>query len=534
MSSSINYNDSILHLHSAESQRDRALILAKKKGDGLLFEFLNKVFPSVLSLIQEQPALQEKLAHALQSHSLELTQSMNNEIKEPLLKQIAKIGEAIERYNVVFFPAPELRFSNEIHENIVRYYDESQELPNAVHRFDSQAEHTIPLKDYLYARISDTIQHLVKNKARVELFVGPSAHVDHYYAKNGFFKKALLNTRSSIKYVLFENEKGEQKVVVLGISNESKLTHTLLQLKAVGVPMEKISVRGKIEDFLNHLETKLAEEFARIVGNKSISLAVIGNRSGMVFEIAERLYPEEMKGPFITENEREEKAIELLKAKHNYHEINIDKIFKFSTVEVEINGEAKVLVAFRMPNGDLSRIATRVIFQNNQVDGFVMVGAGGSLCHECNVGDYQLTVESSLEDAPPVEIDPSSIMPLQFRENNDVCKLSRKNLTVLSPLVETLEWLNKNKSSSHSVDVETYFIMQAFAEAVKIQQQATKIFPGLFISDQVGGEHPLTEKIDPSNAWVYLPGLLAQSMSYFNVPDNRTLEIEEEIQSSAS
>ena len=99
-------------------------------------------------------------------------------------------------------------------------------------------------------------------------------------------------------------------------------------------------------------------------------------------------------------------------------------------------------------------------------------------------------------------------------------------MTVLSPLVETAQWLDDVRRKVQSVDVETYFIMQELSAALRVESCKTQVFPGLFISDEVGGEHPLTEKIDPANAWVELPRLLKQSLTHFKVTDRRPPVVE--------
>lgn len=228
-----------------------------------------------------------------------------------------------------------------------------------------------------------------------------------------------------------------------------------------------------------------------------------------------------MKGPFNTADEKEKKAVELLTKNNNYKEVNLDGIFKFSTIDVEVDGKIVSLVSFRMPNGDLSRVATKVLFKQSQVNGFVMVGAGGSLSKDSDIGNYQVTTQSRLEGKKTISINPNRILPLPIKDNKEICSSNNSNVTVISPPVETREWLQKAKTENQSVDVETYFIMEALDEAIDGKHEETKVFPGLFISDQVEG-HPLVEKIDINNAWKELSNLLTQSLNFFNVPDKRS------------
>ncbi|WP_420421835.1 hypothetical protein [Simkania sp.] len=514
-----------LHLISAQSQNDRAMVAANKSENPLIVVVVKQALKEVMEEILLDPKQQENFNELLMEKTVDIISDIPDaKTRKTLLGQVAKIGEAVMRYNVIQTKGVDVRLPLRKRPEHFVFYDTGEKVPQCVVKFDREAKHTIPLSAYLDARISGPIQELILDrKTPIDLFVGPIDDMQSYYfhSKGQFELKYTLNTRSSTKYFLFEDQKGNQKVVIAGISNESKFTHTLLQLKAVGVDLDKrVSVRGNIEFCARVLQDKLYDKFQAAVGEKPIALAVMGNRSGMVLEVAERLYPEQMKGPFLTADAREEVAVGLLKEYNNYKEANIDGIFKFSTIDVEISGETQTLVSFRMPNGDLSRIATRLILDKHEVGGFVMVGAGGSLKKGSPVGSYQVTTTSQLAGRKPVAIDEERVMPLSFCQR-DFCSLSNTNVTVLSPLVETAEWLDDVRERVQSVDVETYFIMEALSTALKAESCKTMVIPGVFISDEVGGDHPLTEKIDPKNAWVQLPMLLKQSLTHFDVKDRR-------------
>lgn len=508
-----------LHIYSARSQQERALVEVKKTRDPELEALVTESMQRVMAQVEENPTKQEQFKYLFLDEFEKLTGDLESEDQNRMLDQMLKICETVEKYNVILMtdhPTPLVK------EHYLIEYDQLSDIPPCVRRFDTKADHTIPLKQYIDVRMSKPIQRFVQLGTSIDIFVGPAEDVEKYYyfqEDNPFRLKGHLNTRSSINYLLFENDRGEQKVVVIGISNESKLTHTLLQLKAAGVDIDHVLVRGSIDACAERLEEKLDENLRRIVGDKPIALAIMGNRSGMVLEAAERLYPDEM-GPFANVGQREKKAEELLRKHNNLRTVDLDGIFKFSAVDVMIDGKPQVLIAFRMPNGDLSRIATRLLLNQKQsVGSFVMVGAGGSLRQDSGVGSYQLTTTSQLDGKEPAQVDDKRVMPLSFRER-DVCKLNNTNLTVISPLVETQAWLVDARKSVQSVDVESFFIMDAYAEAVNTRGVATMVFPGLFISDQVGS-HPLIDKIDVSSAWPHLPALLSDALTYSQVEDRR-------------
>ncbi|WP_041419096.1 hypothetical protein [Simkania negevensis] len=534
MSSHVNgVSSNDLHIISARGQYDRAIVGVNKTKDEGLVQIVKHSLKLVMEEIDSDPRKQENFKELLMQKTMEIIGGMSDSGRQKeILGQVAKIGQAVMQYNVIqatgISPMRELSTPSPH----LKQYHMGMEIPDCVLSFDPKAKHTIPLGAYLDARISGPIQDLVKQGTPIDLFVGPIEDMEPYYFHNGNYTHThTLNTRSSIKYLLFEDDKGFQKIVIAGISNESKFTHTLLQLKAVGVPLEQISVKGDIQFCAEIFQDKLYKKFQQAVGDKPIALAVMGNRSGMVLEVAHRLYPDKMKGPFKTADEEEKKAVQLLKANNNYKEVDIDGIFKFSTIDVMIDGKPQALVSFRMPNGDLSRIATRLLLDKHEVGGFVMVGAGGSLKKDSAVGSYQVTTTSQLDGKKPVKIDERRIMPLNFCERS-FCSLSNTNLTVLSPLVETADWLDDVRQKVQSVDVETYFIMEALSAALKAESCKTQVIPGVFISDEVGGDHPLTEKIDPANAWGKLPMLLNQSLTYFKVEDNRP-KVEEVPESDA-
>lgn len=69
---------------------------------------------------------------------------------------------------------------------------------------------------------------------------------------------------------------------------------------------------------------------------------------------------------------------------------------------------------------------------------------------------------------------------------------------------------NAHSDAITSVDVETYHILTGMHSGGKTP---FKILPGIFTSDVIG-EHPLTDKIDPSNAWPYLTHVIQECFDY--------------------
>ena len=506
-------SEEALHIESARGQQSRALTAALKLESGSQ-AIIKEAASQALSVVIEAPDRQSEFGELLLKNVRTMTEGMESEVSAPIIKAATRIAESVSRYKVVL-QEPCRVFTSTPPQHFATVYSQEGKKPEIVMGFNPKEPHTIPLGDYLDVRISRTIQRCVKEGMKVELFMGNKNEVEHFYKLNGDFTyKAALNTKSSIQYLLFENPEGVQKIVVLGIANESKLTHTLLQIKSLGVPDENVSIRGSIEFSLGRLERQLDEAMDVLVGEKPIALAVVGNRSQLVLEAAKRLHPNEMSVEFNSDDEREKRAVELLTKYNGYVEKDINnKIFKVSSITIGEEGNQRVLLSFRMPNGDLSRMATKAVFKRPKVEGFVMVGAGGSLREDSGVGSYQLTHSSTLQGRETIKLGEEHMMPLPFAEK---CRKNASNVTVISPLVETKAWLHEHKEKATSVDVETYFIMEGLQHAMRTSEFATKVFSGLFVSDVVG-PHPLVGKIDMNAAWVSLPTLLQQSLTYVEV-----------------
>ena len=116
-----------------------------------------------------------------------------------------------------------------------------------------------------------------------------------FYSYLGLQLIANLKTDSSLKYYLFINEENPKlnKIVILGVGNETKLNHLLLQLKLSGVDLNKIIIRGNIEDALYDNQQKLNDIIVNLKGE--IDTVFMGNRSLILLEFARRKYPKEMK-----------------------------------------------------------------------------------------------------------------------------------------------------------------------------------------------------------------------------------------------
>lgn len=389
-------------------------------------------------------------------------------------------------------------------DHIKTKYDKPGEvIPEYIKNFDPKASHTIPTAEYIENRIANTTIDQMNKSSGNELFIGPPDEMMLYYKDKGYNFVGQIKSPSSTPYYYFENKNdpGKHIIVISGITNVSRFNHQLLQLKCAGIDLKNITVRGDFESLLeknNQLLDKSLKQF-----DHPIDMAFIGNRGDVMTTLAERLYPQLL--PKLPDNstkserlEHEKRAEKLLNA-HHYQTQEIGP-YKFSSVNVEIDGKQGTILAMRMPNGDLAGYATRILLTNG-VKNLIMVGAGGSFDEHLSTEGGLQVLQKSTYNQESIGIDKDHVLQPNLKglevNNNGV------NVTVDSPLVETLKWLESSKQlKGSSVDVETYHIFKNFDR----YEVNAKILPGIFTSD-VLGLHPLVEKINPANAWKKLPEL---------------------------
>ena len=136
-------------------------------------------------------------------------------------------------------------------------------IPKYIKDFNISEPHMIPTNQYLDVRISRTIRILIsrvnEHGRNTEIFIGSENQMLFYYSNSGLELIANLKTDSSLKYYLFANRENSNlnKIVILGVGNETKLNHLLLQLKLSEVDLSKIIIRGNIEEALYENQQKL-------------------------------------------------------------------------------------------------------------------------------------------------------------------------------------------------------------------------------------------------------------------------------------
>ena len=390
-------------------------------------------------------------------------------------------------------------------------FSKERSIPKYIKDFNISEPHMIPTEQYLDVRISRIIRILIskvnEHGRNTEIFIGSENQMLLFYSNLGLELIANLKTNSSLKYYLFANGENPNlnKIVILGVGNETKLNHLLLQLKLSKVDLNKVVIRGNIEDALYENQQKLKDIIENLEGE--IDTVFMGNRSLILVEFAKRKYPKEMKSA-LNENDAEKIAEKLLQKKNKLKTYIIGEgVYKFSYFEWQIGNKNLGIIGCRMPNGSLARIATEAFIKKG-IRHFIMLGAGGSLSSLSTVGSYQL-INSATHNNNIISLSELNVKKMKL-ELSDIPLLENgNNITLDSPLVETRSWLSKVRNIKlTSVDVETYHIIKGFENSQKFGKKAKiEILAGLFISDVVG-DCPLIEKIETRNTWSHLPKFL--------------------------
>ena len=391
-------------------------------------------------------------------------------------------------------------------------FSKERSIPKYIQDFNILEPHMIPTEQYLDVRISRTIRILIskvnEHGRNTEIFIGSENQMLLFYSNSGLELIANLKTNSSLKYYLFANGENPnlKKIVILGVGNETKLNHLLLQLKLSKVDLNKVVIRGNIEDALYENQQKLKDIIENLEGE--IDTVFMGNRSLILVEFAKRKYPKEMKSA-LNETDAEKIAEKLLQKNHKLKTYIIGEgVYKFSYFEWQIRNKNVGIIGCRMPNGSLARIATEAFIKKG-IRHFIMLGAGGSLSSLSPVGSYQL-INTATHNNNSVSLSELLNVKKMIVEFSDIPLLENgNNVTLDSPLVETRSWLNKVRNAKlTSVDVETYHIIKGIQNCQKFGKKAKlEILAGLFISDVVG-DCPLVEKIKSRNTWTHLPKFL--------------------------
>ena len=434
-----------------------------------------------------------------------------------MLNYISKAKEIIEytnKYNIIFYNSYN-NFPEADYQAVINSFKIERDIPEYIKSFNINQPHLTPIDQYLSIRLSLTIRLMI-NKANhqgrnTEIFIGSENQMFYFYTNIGYELIANLNTNSSLQYYLFAKKENPKlnKIIILGVGNETKLNHLLLQLKLGGIDLDKVIIRGNIENSFSENQLKL-EAIINSLENE-IDTVFIGNRSLILKEYAKMKYPNEMKKA-TNENESEKIAEKLLKEYHNLKTYKIGEgVFKFSSFEINVGNKSILIICFRMPNGNLAQIATEILITKG-TNRLVMLGAGGSLSQLSSVGSYQL-IKSASYNNNSILVSDLNVKEISIDLSEIPLLENASNITLDSPLLETRNWLMQVKNSKLTcVDVETYHIFKGIQNRQKLVKQI-ELLAGIFISDVVG-ERPLIEKIKSLNTWNHLPKFLNSCFEY--------------------
>ncbi len=424
--------------------------------------------------------------------------------EEVLNGQFAKIAGKVSQ---VLFVGSRFHFAEEPEPEILRHYETGETIPaniaNAPLSPDAHTMRAIPA--YLHNRLGTTILQFLRDPATsIEVFIGSREDMVAYYRSTHppLSLKGELESPTSTEFYLFQPHADTPTVVLRGISNPSRFRHQLWQLRYAGIDCARLTIRGTFQTALvAQLET-LRRELAKLPVKPTV--AVMG----------QRWWPMEIMGTLTGISGREGEAYDRLRPT----QFRIGS-FTFDYLIARVAGAPprrnKVgIVAFRMPNGSLAGDAMQALLDNGTTH-VLSCGAGGSLDARSGVGSYQVFTEALSGDDVYALPQRSVFMP-ELPEGFPAAALGR-NVTVDSPLEETNSWLQHcRKLGCTAVDVESAHLFQALCGAIA-RGTEIRVTPGLFISDVVGGEESLTEKIGGGDAYLQLRPLLRAYFSQVGI-----------------
>lgn len=416
-------------------------------------------------------------------------------ILQPLLGVMSGAQET--KINQILFFSSRFHFAEPAVPRHLQGYVTGEPIPSelfdAVPMPDDHTMHDITA--YLANRMGRTVLEILRRQdCSIEVFLGPKSDMVEYYQAGGssLVLRGELHSPTSTEFHLFSDAAGRSTVVLCGIANPSRFRHQLWQLKYAGIGLERVQVRGQLENAIEPQVAALRRELNQLPVKPRIVI------------LGQRWWPMEMLGRLAGIIGAEGTAYRTLRP--TTFQLGP---FVFDYVIADIAGappwRSKVgLVAFRMPNGSLAGEAVRALGDAGMTH-LLLAGAGGALDSSIALGTY-CVFEHARYGEEAFQLPGSSLfipdMPGGFRFT-----VRTSNLTVDSPLEETRPWLiNAQERGCSVVDVESAHIfraLQAHPEAGRFQ-----VTPGLFVSDIVGSGASLVEKIGTDDTYAQLQQLL--------------------------
>lgn len=412
---------------------------------------------------------------------------------------LGKASATVEKtLNQILFVSSRFHFAEPVAPRHLARYATGEPIPAMLlESAPSPADHTMhDIDGYLANRLGQTVLETLRQEAStIEFFIGPKSDMVEYYRTRdpALALRGELQSPTSTEFYLFADAVGHSTVVITGISNPSRFHHQLWQLKYAGIALERLQVRG-------HFDAAIAPQVAAL--QRELTNLPVKPRVAI---IGQRWWPMEMLGRLAGITGTEGTAYQALRP--TAFQVGP---FVFDYLIADAAGapswRSKVgIVAFRMPNGSLAGDAVRAL-RDAGMTHLLLAGAGGALGEGAAVGTYQLFDRAAHNGQDFVLPEASVLVP----ELPDELPMVRQgtNVTVDSPLEETRAWLDDaRREGCHVVDVESAHIFRALLQHP--DPETLYVTPGLFISDVVGSDASLVEKISIDDAYAHLQPLLA-------------------------
>jgi hypothetical protein len=407
-----------------------------------------------------------------------------------------------KQVNQALFFSSRYRFAEAPQPEILRHYRIGEPIPDAIARAPlSPSDHALQdIHGYLENRLGSTLVELLNDPTlRIEIFIGSREDMLAYYRSipSPLTLKGEIYSPTSTEFYLFADAGDIATVVIRGISNRSRFMHQLWQLRYAGIELKRVKTRGTFAAAMGPQLDALHRELARLPVKPRI--AVLG----------QRWWPMELLGRLASLTGTEGAAYDAL-APTRFRIGPFVFDYLIASVAGAPASRNKVgIVAFRMPNGSLASDAVQALIDCGMTR-LLLAGAGGSLDARAGVGSYVLFTDA-VYSGQACALGEAHVfvprLPADFPLVAD-----GRNVTVDSPLEESGTWLRLCRNSRWTVvDVESAHVLAVLACSAN-RELDLRVTPGLFVSDVVGGDESLTEKISGENAYRHLQPLLE---SYF-------------------
>ncbi len=362
-------------------------------------------------------------------------------------------------------------------------FEKRASIPQEVLSFDPMVKNTVitadpkapcnnieDLKKILDIRLYPTLKKLVNNLS-VDVFLGTQQEMIAYYNACSVQILFSFNIPSSAIYYLAESQHGESFIIMAGLVSKENVIAQLITLKLAGRAVDDVSIIGDfthLRELVNHDIETLFERYPELSLSR-IALIVAGcGMKDVASKIIFKEFGQRLKDPICFDGA-------------------ILSLTYVPAVSLHVDG----FLCLDLPYGEIIKDALSSLLERFRCGYLFSGGAagyvGGMGQKDCpKIGDRVSIAQVMHSDGMVAKLHACDLM---FPRD----KVRGMHLHVATIFQETFAWLERAKLTGSSVDVETFYIVQAIQDYNKKNPKIkVRADCGCFISDYVG-ERPLRE-----------------------------------------